>query len=556
MLAAGFESPTSRRPIANISFALNYFFHGYNVVGYHFVNILIHIFNSILLYFLAKTTLNSPGLHGRYDRFALAWIPFFGAFIWGLHPLQTQSVSYIVQRMNSLAALFYILTILLYAKARLTEKTGSRRWLLAGCITSGIIAFGTKENTATLPFFIILYEWYFLRGFSNLSLKKISLVISGLFVFFILLMLFYMGTTPLNDILASYTQREYTAGQRVLTELRVIFFYISLIFWPHPSRLNLDHAFQLSHSLVDPISTLFSLIGIVGAVATALYLAKKAPLMSFGILWFFGHLVIESSVIGLEIIFEHRTYLPSMMVILMLVGIAFKIIRPQWLCVALLSVLVVAGSIGTYVRNQAWTSAVAIWQDSVSKSPQKARPYNNLGVALATAGRVEEAYEMYRRALQIKPDYATAHYNLGYTLARHGQLDAGLVHLYESMRLNPNDIETHNDIGITLVMQGRLEEAILHFKEALRISPTYSRAHNNLGIALVRQDKLTEAIYHYQEALRLDPEYAEAHNNLGLAFQRQGDFEAAHHHFEKALQIAPDYAAARKNYSDNQKNLK
>ncbi|MGD8671632.1 MAG: tetratricopeptide repeat protein, partial [Desulfobacterales bacterium] len=341
-----------------------------------------------------------------------------------------------------------------------------------------------------------------------------------------------------------------------LTQFRVVIFYLSLIFWPHPSRLNIDHAFEISQSLFDPMTTVFALVGIAGAVAAAIYLAKKAPLISFGILWFFGHLVIESSVIGLEIIFEHRTYLPSMMFILMLVSIAFKTIRPKWLCVALLSIFIVAGSIGTYVRNQAWTSAVAIWQDSVSKSPQKARPYNNLGVALATAGRVEEAYQMYRRALQIKPDYATAHYNLGYTLARHGHLDEGLIHLRESLRLNPNDKEAHNDIGIALVMQGRLNEAVHHFRKALQLSPTYSRAHNNLGIALGRQDKLTKAIYHYQEALRLDPEYAEAHNNLGLALQRQGKFEAAHHHFDKALRIDPDFATARKNYMDNQKNLK
>ncbi|MGD8273772.1 MAG: tetratricopeptide repeat protein [Desulfobacterales bacterium] len=556
LLTAGFESPSRRRPVSNISFALNYLFHGYNVVGYHFVNILIHIFNSVLFYFLAKTTLNSPGLRRRYDQFMLVWIPFFAAFIWGLHPLQTQSVSYIVQRMNSLATLFYVLSILLYAKGRLTENRVSRRWLLAGCAASGIIAFGTKENTATLPFFILLYEWYFLQGFSNLSYKKKSIVLGGVLVFLILLTLYYLDTAPIKGILASYTIRDYTVGQRLLTQFRVVIFYLSLIFWPHPSRLNIDHAFEISQSLFDPMTTVFALVGIAGAVAAAIYLAKKAPLISFGILWFFGHLVIESSVIGLEIIFEHRTYLPSMMFILMLVSIAFKTIRPKWLCVALLSIFIVAGSIGTYVRNQAWTSAVAIWQDSVSKSPQKARPYNNLGVALATAGRVEEAYQMYRRALQIKPDYATAHYNLGYTLARHGHLDEGLIHLRESLRLNPNDKEAHNDIGIALVMQGRLNEAVHHFRKALQLSPTYSRAHNNLGIALGRQDKLTKAIYHYQEALRLDPEYAEAHNNLGLALQRQGKFEAAHHHFDKALRIDPDFATARKNYMDNQKNLK
>ena len=556
LVKAGFESPANRRPVANISFALNFFFHRFNVVGYHFVNILVHILNTILLYFLVKTTLNLPALRWRYDPVSLAWIPFFSAAIWGVHPLQTQSVSYIVQRMNSLATLFYILSVLLYAKGRLTHDARSRRWLLAGCAASVILAVGSKEIAAILPFFIILYEWCFLRDSSHLRLKNKGLVLIGALLFLIILTLMYVGTAPMDNILAAYTNRDHTAGQRVLTEFRVVIFYISLLIWPHPSRLNLDHDFLISTSLIDPISTLFSLTAIVGAVGAAVYLVKKAPLISFCILWFFGNLVIESSVIGLEIIFEHRTYLPSMMIILMLVSLTFTAIKPKWLCVALLSIVIAAASIGTYERNKVWTSAVALWQDCVSKSPRKARPYNNLAVALASAGQVEAAYEKYHIALQIKPDYALAHYNLGYTLARQGNLDKGLFHLNESLRIDPNNQEVHNDLGVALIMQGRHDEAIYHFKEALQINPNYIRAHNNLGIALGRKNNLTEAVYHYKEALRLDPEYAEAHNNLGHALQRQGKFKAAHHHFGEALRIDPNYTAARKNFTDNQQNLK
>ena len=556
LMAAGFESPAHRRPVANISFALNYFLHRHNVVGYHLVNILIHILNSILLYFLAKTTLNTPALRQRYDSFSLAWIPLFSAFIWGLHPLQTQSVSYIIQRMNSLATLFYILSILLYAKYRLAQNVRHRGWLLAGCAASGILAIGSKEIAATLPFFIILYEWYFLRDSSTSQLKNKILIPIGALLFLTILMIVYLGPEPVGKILADYAERDHTAIQRVLTEFRVVIFYISLIIWPHPSRLNLDHEFLISSSLVSPITTLFSIAAIVGAIGAAIYLVKKSPLISFSILWFFGNLVIESSVIGLEIIFEHRTYLPSIMLILMLVSLAFKAIKPGGLCIALLGVLIIAASIGTYERSKVWASPVALWQDCVSKSPRKARPYNNLGVALASAGRIQEAFESYHMALKLKPDYALAHYNLGYTLARHGNLDKGLRHLNESRRIDPNNPEVHNDLGIVLIMLGRLDEAVNHFREALQINPSYSRAHNNLGIALGRQGNLAEAVDHYQAALRLDPEYVEAHNNLGLALQRQGKFEAARQHFSEALRIDPGYKAARKNYEDNLKNLK
>ena len=552
---AALESPSKHRPLANISFALNYYFHRYNPVGYHFVNILIHIITGTLLYLFAKATLLTPALKADYDRLAADWIPLFTAFIWTLHPLQTQSVSYIVQRMNSLATLFYLLCLWFYAKYRLSEDTKRPYWLLAGCAVSGVLALGSKEIAATLPFFITLYEWFFFQGLRRTWFKKRTPFIAGAIILLVILSLLFLGIDPLGRITAGYVDHDLTVVQRVLTEFRVVIFYISLIIWPHPSRLNLDHEFMISSSLIDPVTTLFSLAAIAGAVGAAIYFAKKAPLISFCILWFFGNLVIESSVIGLEIIFEHRTYLPSMMVILMLVSLIFKYVKPKWIGFALLSIMIVVESIGTYERNKVWTSAVALWQDCVSKSPQKARPYNNLGVALASAGQVEAAFEKYHIALQIKPDYALAHYNLGFTLARQGNLNQGIFHLNESLRLDPKNKEVHNDLGVAFVMQERLDEAIYHFREALKINADYSRTHNNLGIALGKQDNLAEAVFHFQEALRLEPEYAEAHNNLGHALQRQGKFKAAHHHFSEALRIKPGYAAARKNYEDNQNNL-
>ena len=548
---AAFKSPANQRPLSNISFALNYYLHGYNRTGFHLVNILIHIGSGIFLYIFVKTTLGTPNI--RLDADQRLWIAFFTAAIWMVHPLQTQSISYVVQRMNSMAAMFYVLSMLLYARFRLCERRKQKCSLLAGCIIAALLALASKQIAATLPFVILAYELYFFRQ-ARSKIYIASLI--GCFLLTIVTVLILLGGDPIDRILMGYERREFTLIQRLLTQPRVVLFYLSLLIWPSPSRLNLDHDFALSHSLMDPISTVLAILALAVMILIAAITAKKQPLVSFGIVWFFTNLVIESSIIPLEIIFEHRTYLPSMMLILTMVSVAFKVIRPKWLCVALLSILTAAGSIGTYTRNQVWTSAVTIWQDSALKSPQKARPYNNLGVALASVGRVNEAYQMYRRSLQIKPDYATAHYNLGYTLAKNDHFKEGLVHLNESLRLEPNNKDTLNDIGVVMVMQGRLNEAVDHFKEVLRLNPTYSRAHNNLGIALGRQNNLTEAIYHYQEALRLYPDYAEAHNNLGLALQRQGKFEAAHHHFDKARRIDPGYSAAHKNYKDNQKNLK
>lgn len=550
------KSPAKHRPVANISFALNYYFHRFNPVGFHLVNILIHIFNGILLYLFTKETLRTPALKTDYDRPAAGWIPFFTAFIWTLHPLQTQSVGYIVQRMNSLAALFYLLSLLFYAKYRLSQDSRPSSRLLVGCAVSGLLAFGSKEIAATLPFFLILYEWYF---FQNLNLhwlkKKIPLVVGALMLLIILTLLF-LGTDPLDRIAAGYNVRSHTMAQRVLTEFRVIIFYLSLLIWPHPSRLNLDHDFLISNSLIDPITTLSALAALAGAVGAAIYFARKAPLISFCILWFCGNLVIESSVIGLEFIFEHRTYLPSMMLIFMLVSLAFKYIKPRQLCISALCILVAVGSFWTYQRNRVWGDAITLWQDCVTKSPHKARPYNNLAVALDRAGQWEAAVKNYAAAIKINPYYANAHYNLGSTLARNGKLKMGIAHMARAVELEPDNYEAHNNLGVALLIQGAVQKAADHFQQALEINPDYASAHNNLGIAMGRQHKLSEAVFHFQEALRLDPAYAEAHNNLGNAYRDQGNFEAADRHFTMALRINPDYKAARKNYEENQKNLK
>ncbi len=334
---AGFQSPATERPVANISFALNYFLHGFNLVGFHLVNILIHIFSGIFLYYFVKATLKTPVLQARFEK--CGWIPFFTAFIWLVHPLQTQSVAYLVQRMNSLAAMFYVLSMWLYVKFRLNEGSRGKWPLLAGCVFAGLLALGTKQIAATLPVFIILYEWYFFQGLSVKWGRRHFLILGGIFLLLIIIALIYLDTDPLVRILSAYKHRDFTLIQRVLTQFRVVIFYISLLLWPQPSRLNLDHDFAFSYSLTDPATTLISMLVVAALLVLAFLTARREPLLSYGIFWFFGNLVIESSVIGLELVFEHRNYLPSMFAILAMVALALRYVKPTWpavvgLCVA------------------------------------------------------------------------------------------------------------------------------------------------------------------------------------------------------------------------------
>ncbi len=508
---AAFGGPSSYRPVAKISFALNYYFHKYNVLGYHLVNVLIHITTGILLYLFVQMTL---GVLSRRSGYTFhRWIPFFTALIWLVHPIQTQSVSYVVQRMNSMAAMFYILSLLLYGKARLTTNPKRKRVLFATCIISGLLSFGSKEIAATLPFFLFLYEWYFFKDLNRDWLKRHLWPIGGILLILLFVSFFYLGVNPFEKIFADYKTYPFTLTERVLTESRVVIYYISLLILPHPSRLNVDYDFSISHSLMDPPSTLLSLLLIAGLIGLAFYRAKKGLLLSFAIFWFFGNLVIESSVIGLDIIFEHRTYLPSMFVCLLAVTLIFRYIRPKGFSIGILCAVAITFSIWSYERNEVWRDDLTLWVDCAKKSPNKARPHTNLGVALWQRGKTKEAMDHYSKAL----------------------------------RINPNYIDAHNNLGIILRRQGRLEEAATHFSAVLRIDPDYREAHNNLGNTFSGLGRFDKAIGHYNEALRIDPHDAVAHYNLGNALGNQKKFKEAQTHYEAALRIKPDFPEARRN---------
>jgi len=572
------------RRVAYISFALNYYFHQYNVTGYHVVNIIIHILTGIFLYVFIRITLGLSTFQSFHSSLPghinPTFIAFGAALVWLVNPIHTQSVTYIVQRMNSMAAMFYILSFLLYVKGRIYQipdatqipqneakakpKKGSSlenrktehsfpipaSWLyFSGSLLTWLLSLGCKQITATLPFFIFLYEWYFFQDLSRDWLKRYQKHLFGIIILLALIATVFLGLDPLKKFgtLRDYGIKEFTFTERVLTQPRVVIYYLSLIFYPHPSRLNLDYDFPLSHSLIDPPTTLLALCAIIGLVGLAVYMAKKERLISFCILWFFGNLVIESSVIPLATIYEHRTYLPSMLICLMTVMLVVRYIRPKWLLSATICFMVMVCSVWTYERNRVWKDDIALWEDCVKKSPGKARPHNNLGIALEGQKNYKDAIRHYSEALRIKPDYFEAHNNMGNALLGEGRLFEAIQHYSYALDLNADYYVAHNNLGNMLTSQGKYAEAIQHYSEALRIKPDYAEAHNNWGYMLAEQRKLAEAIQHYSEALRIDPDYAEAHNNLATALAMQGRVAESIQHYSEALRIDPDYAEAHNN---------
>jgi tetratricopeptide (TPR) repeat protein len=546
---AAFQSPIPTRPVAYVSFALNFFFNGYNPVGYRFINILIHIVNGFLIYGLTRTTLRTPVMADSFPSPGL--VAAFATLVWLVHPLHTQSVAYIVQRMTSLSTMFYLLSLLCYAKARLHPTHGGRAALLTGCAVAGLLSLGSKEIAATLPVFILIYEWYFFQRLDSSWLRRSLPGIAGVGIFMVLISLAFLGgRNPLESIFSAYSTGEFSAWQRILTQVRVVCLYISLLLWPNPNRLNLDYDFPISHSIIDPFTTLAGFLLVAGILFLALRWARKEPFASFAVLWFFGNLLIESSVIRLETVFEHRTYLPSVMPISAAVFLLFRSFPSKPVVVAVLVALAAIGATWTFDRNKVWSDAVLLWGDCVRKSPYKARPYNNLGSALVSRGRLPEAESCFKTAIDLKPDYADARYNLGYVMIQSGRMEEGVRQLMEAIRLEPENYMAHNNLGVAYLLQDNFAQAVHHLQDALRLKPEFDTARNNLGVALKNLGNLEDAAREFVEAIRLNPGYAEAYNNLGLTLKAQGKLEEARANFRRAIELNPNYETARRNLEE------
>jgi hypothetical protein len=298
------------RVFSMLTFAFNFYFGDTDVFGYHLVNLIIHILSGIFLYWLLLLTFNLPHLKDTYASISYK-AALFASLIFIAHPIQTQSVTYIVQRMASMGGMFYLLCMVLYVKGRLSTG-GSRGVYFGGLVICYLLGVFSKENVAILPVFLVLYEFYF---FQNLDLspkgKKIVITLIGVVLVLGAIGFAVWGKRYIQLTIEGYEYRTFTMSERVLTQCRVVLYYVTLLVYPHPSRLNLDYDFPISKTIMDPPTTLISILIVAGLIVYSIWTAKKRPMISFWILWYFGNLVIESSIFPLEMVYEHRLYLPA-----------------------------------------------------------------------------------------------------------------------------------------------------------------------------------------------------------------------------------------------------
>jgi len=571
---AALKSPADSRWLPNISFAVNYYFSGMAVQSYHIVNICIHILCGIVLYYLAVTTLSAGAFRQARQ------IAFWASLLWLLHPVQTNGVTYIVQRMTSMASLFFLLAVLTYAKGRLQQQAGRRLvlFVLSGC--SGILAVISKENAIMLPVMIMGYEVFFIRPPQERILGRNIIFNSLVFILLgaaVVSLIYFDGSNPFVSAVSGYEARDFTLSERLLTQPRVIIQYLSLLFWPLPQRLNLSYDFLVSTDLLTPPATILALSVLLFMAAAIFLLFNRNRLLSFAIFWFLGNLLIESSIIPLEIIFEHRMYLPSTFVIIALVAVVFNLAdHKEKRISAVLACITVLLVVFTWQRNGDWKSEVSMWSDVVAKSPNLARAYVNLGKALVKEDRYEEAQGALSRSIILDPDDGNAYLNLaivsehqnhieqalsysdkaleagnaspakihqvkGLAYAKQGDLVAAIREMERALQFNPDSAQIHVNLGIVYGRSGNHNLAEKYFRQAAVLDPDNGFALQNLGIVLEKQKRIAEAINAYELALTKPvANTASIHNNLGILYLNLNKPDRALFHARKATEINPD----------------
>ena len=536
------------RSLPFFTFALNYYFHQDQAEGYHLVNIFIHICCSFLVFLIAGHTLRQCGRESLL-------IPLLAALLWLTHPLHIQSVTYLVQRINSLAALFFLMCLWLYIRFRQgvtapdPDQSAFCRYLpAAGAMIFGIMALLSKQNTAILPIVILLYEWHFFQNRDPAWLKNKGTWFLFLIPLLILISFVYLGNDPLGRILAGYADKPFTLGQRLLSEGRVIIYYISLLAFPHPDRLILDYDFPASTGLTSPATTLAALAALAAMLIGA-WRMRQNRLASFAVLWFLVTLVVESSVIGLALIFEHRTYLPSVFPAIALAAGLGRSGRWRPLAVVLLTALIACNGYWTMERNRVWQDRLAFWRDGAEKSPAKARPHNNYGMAAREADDFETAITEYEQAIALArgTDQAFPLNNLGMLYFQRGDTDKAMAFFEKAIQADPDFFKPYMNLGSLFNLTGDNQKALAFLKRAAQINPYFPALHVALGKVYYETGDTRRAIEHCRRALELDPLDISAENNLGAIFLGSGEADQALTHLQRVLQMAPNHPEANIN---------
>jgi tetratricopeptide (TPR) repeat protein len=529
-------------PLTWLSHMLDCQLYGMNPGRHHLTNLLLHLANTVLLFFVFRKMTGS------------LWQSGLVAALFAIHPLHVESVAWISERKDVLSAFFWMLT--LWSYIWYVEHPKVNRYLLV--ILFFALGLMSKPMLVTLPFVLLLLDFYLLRRFKfqppdvsakanqksnnfRLILEKIPLfvlvAVSSAVTFFaqkkggaVMSLEILPFNVRIANALVSYVK--YLGKMVYPSKLAVLY--------PHPGMLPW---WKIAGACLILASISFLAVRVV----------KQSPYFAVGWLWYVGTLVpvIGLVQVGGQAMADRYTYIPLIGIFII---IAFGVpelvaqwrFRKIWLTASAAAFLTILVAI-TWKQIGYWKNGITLFTHALKVTSNNYVSHNNLGNALAKQGRPEEAIEQYLLALQIKPYYAEAYNNLGNALEKQGLLaKAGEKYLH-ALRVKPDYAEAHNNLGNVLDKQGRTAEAIEHYLQALKIKPDFVKAHNNLGNALHKQGRIEEAMEHYLQALQIKPDFAGVHYNMGNALAENNRPEEAIAHYTKALEISPEFTDAHIN---------
>jgi hypothetical protein len=499
LLDAGRKAFLPDRPLPSMTFAIDWWRGGGSARAFQWTNLFLHGAASVSVYWLLLLVLGRLGGPG----WSVGVAAFLGAALWACHPIQVQGVTYVVQRMTSMAALFTVLSVALYILGR-GAAGPSRRWLcfvLAGlCWALGLIS---KETAAIAPFLVLLAEYGVLRHGRALVRGRLDLVVLSLPVLAALLIVLDVASEagPLaRTFLPGYGFRDFTLAERLLTQPRVIGFHLSQILWPLPGRFSLEHDFAVSTGLLTPVSTLPALLAVIswGLLGVGALFRTRWRVVGFFLLWVPATLVIESTIIPLEMVFEHRMYLPSVALAgLAAAGLSWGLRQAVWLRLGALAVcgaVVLLLVLSTSQRVPVWRSDLSLAQDVVESAPNSARSWSTLANALKERGHGwDVVMPPVEKALARDPEQPVALHLLAVRLVELGRLEEAEKILDRLVREESRDHSVRNTIGMLHLRQGDLPRAIADFERAIELNPFVPEFRYNLALSYELSGRCREA---------------------------------------------------------------
>lgn len=526
----------NNRSLSLLSFSVNYQLGGLNEFGYHLFNLIIHILSALTLYFLSLLLIKHLAQKNPPPKKYHALFALIASLIFALHPLQTDAVTYITQRMASMAGFFVLLSTYFYSRFRLSPRLTRKYLWISLTVFSFAAGFLSKETGLTAFFTIILVEFFFFRNISGKTENKYLLVLLTLLI---LPPVIYLSVNAFP-----FLTKEHTFSEYFFTQQKVILQYIGLLIYPfnqHLAHMGAPEPDFLSFFVIVPMFIHLALISL------AIFLASKHKMISFAVLWFYMGLLLESSIIPLPYFMnEYRVYvsMAGFAWIIAYTALFFvnktKKIYPLYPVVLLIILL----SFFTWQRNFVWRNAISLWTDTVEKSPDNFEAHNALGYSYYLMGDYYKALEILNRAVELKPDYINANLNRGTVLSDLNLDSLALIDFESVLKKEPGNYFALANKGVILARHGNMEMAKDFFILSLKSNPVYYRTYYNLGMYHQTKNNLDSAYYYYSHCIRNNPRFWGAYNNRAVILLEQKKYDESLKDLQKAISLRPFYIDA------------